>query len=148
MGSPARIDPFTIGRFLVSIDGIVASAFSEVSGLEASIDVVDYRSGNSPASVDQKLPALTHYSNITLKRGLTADLSLWTWFSGIVNGNLVRKNIAITLLDATEKPVLVWRVRNAWPARWTGPTLNANSSEVAIESLEIVHEGIEMVAAS
>ena len=148
MASPARIDPFTVGRFLVNIDGITASAFSEVSGLDASIDVVDYRAGNSNVSADQKLPGLTHYSNITLKRGFTADLSLWNWFSGVVNGNLVRKNIVVTLLDPTEKPVLTWRIRNGWPSRWAGPVLNSTSSDVAIESLEIVHEGIDLVAAS
>ena len=148
MASPARIDPFTIGRFLVSIDGITASAFSEVLGLDASIDVVDYRAGNSNVSADQKLPGLTHYSNITLKRGFTADLSLWNWFSSVVNGNLVRRNIVVTLLDATEKPVLTWRLRNAWPSRWAGPVLNSTSSDVAIESLEIVHEGIDLVSAS
>lgn len=149
MASPAsRIDPFTIGRFLVSIDGIPAGAFSEVSGLDTSIDIVDYRSGNSSGSADQKLPGLRHFSNITLKRGLTADLSLWTWFNEVGNGNLIRKSIVINLLDASDKPVLSWRIQNAWPSRWTGPVLNSTSSEVAIESLEIVHEGIDLVAAS
>lgn len=149
MASPAtRIDPFTVGHFLVNIDGVAASAFSEVSGLEAAIDVVDYRAGNSNLSAEQKLPGLTRYSNIVLKRGLTADLSLWTWFNSIVNGNLVRKDIAITLLDATEKPLLTWRIRKAWPSRWIGPFLNAASSEIAIESLEIVHEGLDLVSVS
>lgn len=148
MASPARIDPFTIGRFLVSIDGITAGAFSEVSGLEASVDVVDYRPGNSNVSSDQKLPGLSRYSNITLKRGFTSDLSLWNWFNGIVSGNVVRRNIGITLLDSTEKPVLTWRVRNGWPTKWSGPVLNAASSDVAIESLEVVHEGIDLVSAS
>jgi phage tail-like protein len=149
MASPAtRIDPFTVGRFLVNIDGVTTSAFSEVSGLEVSIEVVEYRQGNSAGLAEQKLPGLHRYSNLTLKRGFTADLSLWNWFNGIVNGNLVRKEIGIILLDAAENPVLSWRVHNAWPSRWTGPVLNAHTNDVAIESLEIVHEGIDLAPAS
>jgi len=146
MASPVRIDPFTIGKFLVSIDGTTASSFSEVSGLDVSIDVIDYREGNSRGPFDQKLPGLNRVSNVTLKRGLTADLSLWTWISNVLSGNIQRRAVQITLLDQADNPVLVWRIHNAWPCKWTGPILNANSSEVAIETLEIAHEGLELVS--
>ena len=147
MASPTRTDPFTIGRFTVSIDGIVAGAFSEVSGLDVSIDVIDYREGNSKLPTDQKLPGLAHVSNVVLKRGLTSDLSLWAWFAAVMVGNVERRGIAITLLDQAERPVLIWRLRNAWPCKWVGPALNASSSDVAIETLEITHEGLELVSA-
>jgi len=147
MAPPTRIDPFTIGNFSVSIDGVVSSAFSEVSGLEVSIDVIDYREGNSKVPTDIRLPGLAHVSNIVLKRGLTSDLSLWQWFAAVMSGVVERRNMIITLLDQADKPVLVWRVRNAWPCKWVGPALNAASSEVAIETLEITHEGLELVSA-
>ncbi len=147
MASPVRTDPFTIGKFTVSIDGTVSTAFSEVSGLEASIDVLDYRAGDSKSLVDQKLPGLNKVSNITLKRGLTADLTLWTWIASVKAGTMERRNVQITLLDQADKPVLAWRIHNAWPCKWTGPALNANSSDVAIETLELTHEGLELVVA-
>ena len=148
MASPTRTDPFTVGKFTVTIDGVASSAFSEVSGLDASIDVIDYREGNSKVPTDQKLPGLAHVSNIVLKRGLTSDLSLWAWFAAVMSGIVERRNLSITLLDQAEKPVLVWRLRNAWPCKWVGPALNASSSDVAIETLELTHEGLELVSAS
>lgn len=143
----ARTDPFLAGNFLVQIDGVTASSFSEVLGLEASIDVIDYRNGDLKENSPQKLPGLNRYSNITLKRGLTADLSLWNWINSALQGTLVRANVTIVLLDQTDVPALAWRLRNAWPCKWSGPSLAANSSEVAIETLEICHEGLELVVA-
>jgi phage tail-like protein len=147
MATPVRTDPFTIGKFLVSIDGIAASSFTEVSGLEASIDVIDYREGNSKGPFDQKLPGLNRVTNIVLKRGLTSDLSLWAWIAAVMAGNLQRKQIRIVLLDQSENPVLAWQIRNAWPCKWSGPVLNASAGDVAIETLEIAHEGLELVPA-
>jgi phage tail-like protein len=147
MASPGRIDPFTIGKFLVSIDGVPASSFSEVSGLDVSIDVIDYREGNSGGPFAQKLAGLNHVSNVVLKRGLTSDLSLWAWINSVVTGTIQRREIQIILLDQTDKPVLVWKIHNAWPCKWTGPILNANSGDVAIETLEIAHEGLEIAPA-
>ena len=139
-----RNDPFTAGNFRVEIQAITATSFSEVRGLEVSIDVVEYRAGDAKLNIDQKLPGLSKVPDVTLKRGLTRDLSLWNWILSAVNGNVNRTNVAITLLDPTDAPVVVWKLRNAWPRKWTGPALNAGSSEVAIEELELVHEGLEM----
>ncbi|MGO9336163.1 MAG: phage tail protein [Terracidiphilus sp.] len=144
--SPAtRIDPYLAGNFLVKIEGLTATAFSEVLGLEAAIDVVDYRTGDLKENTPQKLPGLNRYPNVTLKRGLTGDLSLWNWIESALQGTLVRTGVTITLLDQSDNPVLTWQLKNAWPCRWTGPSLIANSSEVAIETLEICHEGLELV---
>lgn len=144
--SPAtRIDPYQVGNFLVTIEGVTATAFSEVLGLEAAIEVVDYRTGDLKQNTAQKLPGLNRYGNVTLKRGLTADLSLWNWINSGLQGTLVRTSVAITLLDHLENPVLMWKLKNAWPCNWSGPSLVANSSEVAVETLEICHEGLELV---
>ena len=142
--SPAtRTDPFQAGNFLVNIEGIPASSFSEVSGLEAVIEVIDYRPGDFKQNSAQKLPGLNRYSNVTLKRGLTQDLSLWNWINSALTGTVLRTSVAITLLDQAENPVWVWKLKNAWPCRWSGPVLAADCSEVAIETLEICHEGLE-----
>ena len=145
MSSPTRSDPYLAGNFRVEIDGITASAFSEVSGLEATVEVVDYRTGDQKENTVQKLPGLHKFTNVTLKRGFTQDFSLWNWFNSILTGSIVRANVAIILLDQAENPVWRWRLRNAWPCKWAGPALVANSSEVAIEELELSHEGLESI---
>ncbi len=144
--SPARNDPFTAGNFRVEIEGITPTSFSEVSGLETSIDVVDYRAGDAKTGTEQKLPGLSHVTNVTLRRGLTRDLSLWNWIQTAINGTVTRRAVAIILLDQTDNPVLRWQLRSAWPCKWAGPMLNAGCSDVAIEELEIAHEGLELTA--
>lgn len=144
MSPTARIDPFLAGNFRVAIDGISASSFSEVSGLDVSLDVVDYRAGNDSQNGVEKLPGLNKYSNVTLKRGLTSDLSLWTWTQNVLKGTSDRRAVQITLLDQSDTPVLIWTLTNAWPCKWSGPVLAAMSSEVAIEALELSHEGLAL----
>jgi phage tail-like protein len=145
MSPTNRTDPLLAGNFVVEIPGISSTAFSEVSGLDASIDVVDYRAGDDPESAPRKLQGLRKFTDITLKRGFTSDLSLWAWFQNGLTGSVARVDMTIALRDQNDVPVLVWKVRNAWPCRWCGPVLLANSSDVAIETLEICHEGIELL---
>lgn len=142
--SPVQANPFTNSRFLVEIDGIVASAFREVSGLEASIEVVDHQDGSTRTNSEQKLPGLRKFGNITLKRGVTTDLSLWNWFKSVLDGNLTRANIRIVLLDQQGNAVLSWLAHNAWPCKWSGPYLSAVSTDLALETLEICHEGLDI----
>jgi phage tail-like protein len=97
--APIRTDPFLIGNFRVNIDNVAATSFSEVIGLEAALDVVEYRAGDSLEPTVRKLPGLRKYTNITLKRGFTPDASLWNWINNALTGNVVRANVAITLLD-------------------------------------------------
>ncbi len=137
-------NPFPSGNFRVEIQGITAASFSEVCGLEASIDVIDYRAGDSRVNTDRKLPGLNKFTNITLKRGITQDTSLWDWFNSGLAGNVFRADMIIILLDQADNPVVLWRVRNAWPCKWVGPQLTAKCSDVAIETLEICHEGLEL----
>lgn len=145
--SPTTRDPFLAGNFQVNIDGVAAASLSEVSGLDVTIEVVDYRAGNAQQDAVEKLTGLNKYTNITLKRGLTADLALWNWMNSGLKGNVQRAAIVITLLDQADNPRIRWNLTNAWPCRWTGPVLVAGSSEVAIETLEIAYEALEMVAA-
>jgi phage tail-like protein len=137
-------DPYRGFNFLVEIDGITEAGFRECSGLDATTDAVDYREGSDPNHV-RKLTGLNKHSAITLKRGLTDSDKLWQWRQSVVDGKAERKNVSIVLLDEAREEKWRWNVRNAWPSKWTGPTLNATSNDVAIETLEIIHE--EMVKA-
>lgn len=139
----ARQDPYKGFNFLVEIDGITVAGFSECSGLTTRTDVIEYREGADKRNSVRKLPGLTHYDAIVLKRGLTQDKSLWKWRQSIVNGVIDRRNLSIVLLDDARQPQASFKIADGWPSKWEGPALNAKANEVAIETLEIVHEGLD-----
>ncbi len=141
MPTGERKDPFRAYNFLVEIDGITRAGFRECSGLDTTQDPIDYREGGEALHV-RKLPGLVKYSNISLKRGITDDAELWEWRKKAMEGKVERKNGSIILLDDTGAEKLRWNFSNAWPTKWTGPSFNATGNEVAIETLEIVHEGV------
>lgn len=132
-------------RYKVEIDGLEAGGFSEVTGFDASIDVIEYREGDM-VQTPMKIPGLKKYGNITLKQGLADSTVLYDWITLGVNGAVERKTITITLLDQEEASVASWQVINAWPTKYTAPDFNATSSEIAIETLEIAHEGMTRVS--
>jgi len=144
MAASMRTDPYGRFNFLLEIDGMVKAGFSEVSGLASETEVVEYREGNEKVNTPRKLPGMTKYSNIVLKRGVTADTSLWNWRKTVIDGNVQRANGSIVLLDESRAEILRWNFHNAWPCKWEGPTLKAKCSEVAIETLELAHEGLEL----
>jgi phage tail-like protein len=146
MPTADRGDPFNQAKFLVEIEGIVTSAFLSVSGIEADVAAVDYRPGNDKLPSARKLPGEAKFSNLVLKRGLTSDLSLWQWMQDTLQGNLQRRAISVVLLNDTGEPVLRFNFRDAWPVKWSGPILNAEGNDVAIETLEITHEGLLVLA--
>ena len=132
-------------KFKVEIEGIASSAFSEVSGIDADVSVVDYRPGNDKAPGPRKLPGEAHFSNIVLKRGMTSDLSLWEWMQKTLDGKVERKNGSVVLLDEAGTEKIRWNFSEAWPSKWTGPAFNSTGNNVAIETLEITHEEISRV---
>jgi phage tail-like protein len=136
-----RKDPYRGYNFLVEVDGISRAAFRECSGLETSQDPIDYREGTDPLTV-RKLPGLVRYSNVTLRVGVTDDTELWDWRQRAVDGDVDRRNGSIVLLDDTGTEQVRWNFREGWPTKWTGPSFNATGNEVAIEALEIAHEGL------
>ncbi len=137
--------PFGKFRYRVEIDGLDAGGFSEVSGFDASIDVMEYREGDM-VQTPYKIPGLKKYGNITLKKGLTDSLVMYEWLITGVDGPVDRKTITITSLDESEQPVASWQVINAWPIKYTAPDFSATSSEVAIETIEVAHEGMTRVS--
>jgi phage tail-like protein len=139
-----RRDPYGNYNFMVELDGLTRAGFKECAGLESSVDSFDYREGTDPGNIARKLPGQRKASNITLKRGLTDDRALWDWHNKAASGNLERHTISIILRDETGEEKMRWNIKNAWPTKWSGPNLDAGGSEAAIESLELVHEGIEV----
>ena len=142
MPTGVRQDPYRSHQFLVEIDGIARAAFRECAGLESRQQPVEYREGNDPLTA-RKLPGLNTYANITLRWGITDDPAFWTWRQTAMNGTVERKNGSIVLLDETGQEKLRWNFREGWPTKWTGPTFNATGNEVAIETLDIAHEGLD-----
>ena len=136
------MDPYGNFNFLVQIDGITQAGFKECTGLESETDVIEYREG-AGISTPRQLPGLTRYSNIDLKRGVTDSLDLYEWRKSVIDGQTQRRDGSIVLLNDERVPVARWNFRRGWPCRMSGPDLNATESEVAIEELEICHEGLE-----
>ncbi len=143
-----RNDPFAQFNFLLEIDGLsdAAAGFTEVGGLAAESDIVEYREGSEPATV-RKLPGLRKYSNITLSRGFTNNLELWEWRRTTENGQTERKSGAIVLLDENRQPVTRFLFRDGWISKLEAPGLNSTTSEAAVEKVEIVHEGLTIESA-
>ncbi|MEH2942028.1 phage tail protein [Petralouisia muris] len=137
--------PYGKFRYKVEIDGLEAGGFSEASGFDASIDVIEYREGDM-VQTPMKLPGLKKYGNITLKKGVADSMVMYEWMIAGVEGEVERKTITITILDETETATASWQVINAWPAKYTAPDFSATTSDVAIESLEIAHEGMTRVS--
>jgi phage tail-like protein len=117
--------------------------FTEVSGLDVETEVVEYRQGASLEYSKIKMPGMQKFSNITLKRGTFAsDNEFFSWWNTVQLNKIERRDITISLLNEEHEPVITWKVKNAWPAKVQSTDLKADGNEVAIESMEIVHEGL------
>ena len=138
-----RNDPYQTFNFLIEIDGVTTAGFSECSGLDTFTDLIEYRNGNEDITV-RKLPGLRKYSNITLRRGFTDNKDLWEWRKQVMQGTPERRSGAIVLLNEKREPALRWSFREGWPCKWEGPVFNALNGTVAIETLEIAVEHIEL----
>jgi phage tail-like protein len=144
MATDQRTDPYRGFNFILEIDNLPKGAFAEVGGLTADGDSVDYREGTDMQPNVRKLSGLRKYVNITLKRGYSQDKSLWQWYQNILNGIDDRRNVTVVLLNERREAVLRWHAENAWINKIEGPALKASSNDVAMESLELVHEGISL----
>jgi phage tail-like protein len=141
MPTGQRQDPYVAFQFIVEIDGIARAGFREASGLETRQDPIEYREGMDGQTV-RKLPGLVTYSPITLRWGITDDAGFWQWRQSAVAGTVDRRNGSIVLLDQTGTEKLRWNFREGWPSSWSGPTFDATTNDIAVESVEISHEGI------
>lgn len=133
--------------FQVKWDSQVMS-FQEVSGLDVQSEEIKYRHGDSPEFSVIKMPGMKKVGNVTMKKGtFKSDNKFWDWFSQIKMNTIKRLPVTISLLDETGKPTMVWTLTNAWPTKITGTDLKAEGNEVAIETIEIVHEGLTIANA-
>ena len=117
--------------------------FSEASGLDVESEVIEYRDGVMPEYSNIKMPGMQKYSNITLKRGtFQGDNEFYDWWNTVKLNTIERRDIVISLLNENHEPVVTWKIKNAWPVKVTSTDLKADGSEVAIETLELAHEGL------
>jgi phage tail-like protein len=139
-----RKDPFNGYNFAVEMDGITRMGFKQCSGLDSSTAATKYREGTDPTLAQRQLPGLLSFSNISLQRGITDDHALWDWRNTVMTGAPVRRTISIILRDDAGNERIRWNIKNCWPVKWSGPSFDATSDAVAIETLELAHEGVEV----
>ncbi|HUP32194.1 MAG TPA: phage tail protein, partial [Gaiellaceae bacterium] len=130
--------------FVVELGGEEVGGFSEVDLPSGEIEVIEYREGSDKSSAARKLPGLAKYGNVALKRGITGRTELFDWWKSVRDGSPARRNVSITLLDEARNPVQRWVLRDAWPAKLDHGRLEGLGNEVAIETLELAHEGFEL----
>jgi len=140
----ARQDPYLDFNFVVEIDQVASAGFSEAELPEGRIEAIAYREGTDNRSAARLLPGRVEYGPLVLRRGFAGDATLFNWWRSVAEGSLDRRNVSIVLLDEQRQEVARWNLRRAWPTKYTGPSLNALGNEVAIETLELAHEGIEL----
>lgn len=131
--------------FTVEMSGLATVTFQEVSGLDVEAQVIEYRHGNSPEYSTIKMPGIKKYGNVTLKKGVfRRDNKFWDWFNKIKMNTIERQLMTIKLLDESGNPTIVWTLKNAWPIKITGTDMKSDGNEVAVETLEVAHEGMEI----
>lgn len=117
--------------------------FTEVTGLSIENEVIEYREGSSPEYNKVKMPGLHKYGNITLKRGVFAsDNSFFEWLNTVKLHTIERRDLIISLLNENHEPVVTYKVKNAWPVKIQAPDLKSDANEVAVETIELAHEGL------
>lgn len=118
-------------------------SFQEVSGLDIESQIIEYRHGDSPQFSTIKMPGIQKSGNVTMKKGVfKSDNKFWDWFNEIKMNTIKRKTVTIKLLDEAGSPTMTWTLANAWPTKITGTDMKSDGNEVAVESIEIAHEGI------
>jgi phage tail-like protein len=134
--------------FVVKFGDGNEAKFQEVTGLDTENRPIEFRHGDNPVFAPIKMPGLHKVGDVTLRRGVVAvDSDFWDWFNEIKLNTVKRRTVVIKLLDETGAPKMVWTLNNAWPTKITGTDLKAEGNEVAIETLELAHEGIDLKSA-
>jgi phage tail-like protein len=146
-----RDNPYGAFNYIVALggaqgdgsEGSIIGGFSDVSGLGYEVSYSDYRNGNELVNTVRHVPNTFKNDEITLKRGLVGSDDLFAWLRTVREGVADPRNVTITLLDEARQTVATFKLVNAQPKKWTGPTLAAKGGgEVAMEELHLVHEGI------
>jgi phage tail-like protein len=142
MPTGIRTDPYGRYNFAVEIEGLVAGGFEEVTGLQSEIEVQEYREGGLNDYMHKLAGPVKYSANLVFKRGLGDQRALWSWYWDVMHGRVQRKNVSVLLLDSAGEEKRRWNFESAYPVKWVGPEFRAVASEVAVESLELVHKGL------
>ena len=148
MTTGSRTDPLTGYHFYLELDGITEAQFRECSGLDSESNIIEFKeAGKGGVTVIKKVPGELKWSNIVLKRGVTGDMKLWEWRKQVEDGDVdkARKNGSIVLYDQRNSEIARYNFEAGWPSKITGPQLNANNNDIAIEEVTIAHEGLKRV---
>jgi phage tail-like protein len=146
MSNGHRDDPYGSYNFLVELDSEPVAGFSEIGSLDTETEIIEYRNGTDRINAVRKLPGLDKYANITLKRGFTADRTLWDWRQAVLDGDLSRKTVTIKLLDHGRQVRARLVCEECWPSRWRGPWLAAAEGGAAIELVELAVESFRLTS--
>jgi phage tail-like protein len=119
--------------------------FTEISGLDVETEMIEYRQGDSREYSKQKMPGLHKFPNVTMKRGVfKSDNDYFNWWNTVSLNTIERRDVIVSLLNEEHAPVMVWKIKNAWPTKIASTDLKADGNEVAIESIELAHEGLSI----
>jgi len=138
-------NPLVSFHYAIDISGVVKGYFTECSGIGSENEVIEHKIVDENGhELVQKIPGRLKWENITLKRGITSSMDIWSWREQVVQGKVdeARKNGTITMFDQSLKPVAKWDFERAWPVKVSGPTVKSDSNEFGIEELVITHEGL------
>ena len=138
-----RPDALPAFLFAVEIGGLNTGFFKSVGGLKVETEVIEYKEGGDAGAI-RKLPGITRYANIRLTRGFTGDRTLYDWFTNVQKPNPIKVNGRIIMFDRHGVRVAAWKFSNGFPVKWEGPDFDASGNEVAIETIEIAHEGLSI----
>ena len=137
-------DVFTVYKFWIEIESDLVAGFTEASGIQAEVETFDWLEGGENTSV-RKFPGRAKYGNITLKHGFTMSEKLWNSFKKTLRGEPERKTLTVIMFDTKGERKRDWTFDRAFPVKWTGPALKANGNEIAIETVEFAHEGLQRI---
>lgn len=140
----ARHDPYLNFNFLVQIDGDTLSGATEVDLPEGRIEIATYREGGARSNVSRRLPGDVKFGPLVLRRGFSGDRALFQWWRNVADGNLDRRNVVVLLRDQRGQEVARWAFQDCVPTKYAGPSFNARGNEIAIESIELDVEDMEL----
>jgi len=149
MPTVLRPDPYPGHNFHLIVNGVtdegdaVSCAFTEITGLETELHVIEYRNGNEDHTV-RKIPGLKSQTNLVCKKGSTGHHQFWDWIKSALDGDVQRRDGSVILRDENQQDVMKWKFSRAWPCKYTGPTFNATNNEIAMESVEFCFEAIAL----
>ena len=136
--------PFPKFHFQVEWGG-ARIGFTEISGLDVETEVIEYRDGASPEFSKMKIPGMQKYPNVTMKRGVfKSDNEYFAWWNTVSLNTIQRRDVIVSLLNEAHEPVMVWKIKNAWPTKIGSTDLKADGNEIAIESIELAHDGLSI----